>query len=135
MGYARTSWLGTLRLRCLRGATVRWWSRGLERGRREEEKRRGRKVVGALLYPQEHAHLPKTHSCPGPTIFVCKVIVELCGERVCQDGKLIFIESASNINGVLFLAYAPGSRQDRVHQSIHTRKPPSNFHAPYICKI
>ena len=32
--------LGTLRLRCLMGATVRWRSRGLGRGRREEEEKR-----------------------------------------------------------------------------------------------
>ena len=33
---ARTMCYGTLRLRCLVGATVRWRSRGLERRRREE---------------------------------------------------------------------------------------------------
>ena len=61
---ARTMCYG-LRLRDLVGATVRWRSRGLGRGRREEEekkKRRGGRGVGVLLYPQEHAYLPKVES-------------------------------------------------------------------------
>ena len=37
---ARIMCYGTLRLRCLMGATVRWRSRGLGRGRREEEEKR-----------------------------------------------------------------------------------------------
>ncbi|KAJ5598006.1 hypothetical protein N7537_008090 [Penicillium hordei] len=52
---ARTMCLGTLRLRCLMGATVKWWSRGLGRGRREE-KRRSERVGGSLLY----VHVPGT---------------------------------------------------------------------------
>jgi hypothetical protein len=56
--YARTMCLGTFRLRCLVGATMRWRSRGLGRGGREEEEKR-RKGGGRPFICSLPRYLPK----------------------------------------------------------------------------
>ena len=73
---ARTMSLGTLRLHCLMWATERRRSRGWRReDGGERKKRRGGSVGGGLLYPQEHAYLPKMDSFLAPSLSMSHVSI------------------------------------------------------------